>query len=89
MVQTEAYAFRPVPLQGIEEITDRVVAVFIGNNRNCVYDLLLHCQPIVFFKVQEQIFHIYISQCRAVTIPAQRLYNVNPSVKQIFSDSTL
>ncbi len=28
-MQTEAYAFRSVPLQGIEKITDRVVTVFV------------------------------------------------------------
>ena len=47
----EGYAFCSVPLQGIKKITDRVVTVFIGNNRNCVYDFLLYGQSIVFFKI--------------------------------------
>lgn len=86
MVQTVAYAFCAVPLQDIEKITDRVVAVFVGDHRNCVCDFLLNSQPIIFFKVQKQVFDIYISQCRAFTIPAEGLHNVDSFGQEIFPD---
>lgn len=37
-MQTEAYAFRSVPLQGIEKITDRVVTVFITDVYSHIID---------------------------------------------------
>ena len=87
-VQTKAYAFLSVPLQAVQKITDRMIAVFVGYNQCGILDFLLNRQAVVFFKVEKQIFNIHIGQSGAFTIPTKRLYNVGAFRQQIFADST-
>ena len=66
-----------VPLQVVQVIPDRMVAVFIGNNLDGALHLFLAGKPVVFFQIQKQVVHVHVGQSGTGALPAQRLHNVN------------
>lgn len=60
MMQTGAYPGYAVPLQAVQHILDRVIAVFVCHNGESRHQFLFTGQAIVLLKVQEQIFDIGI-----------------------------
>ena len=66
-----------VPLQAVQVIPDRMVAVFIGNNLDGALHLFLAGKPVVFFQIQKQVVHVHVGQRGTGALPAQRFHNVN------------
>ena len=66
-----------VPLQVVQVIPDRMVAVFIGNNLDGALHLFLAGKPVIFFQIQKQVVHVHVGQRGTGALPAQRLHNVN------------
>lgn len=85
-MQAIADALCPVPLQAIEEVPDRVVAVFVGNYHHGILYFFLNAKSIGFLKIQEQIFDVHIGQGWAVPISAEGLHNIRPFGQQILAD---
>jgi hypothetical protein len=66
-----------IPLQAVQVIPDRMVAVFIGNNLDGALHLFLAGKPVIFFQIQKQVVHVHVGQRGTGALPAQRLHNVN------------
>lgn len=60
-----------VPLQAVQVIPDRMVAVFIGNNLDGALHLFLAGKPVVFFQIQKQVVHVHVGQRGTGAFPAQ------------------
>ena len=85
-MQSIADALGSVPLQTVQIIPDRMVAVFIGYDLDCIFYFLFAGQSVVFFQIQKQIFHIHIGQSGAGPFPSQRLHNIHPFGKNVVAD---
>ena len=84
-MQSVAYPLCAIPLQVIQVVPDRVIMIFVGNNANCCRHPFFAVQA-VFFHSAQNVHHIGVGQCRARTLPAHRLYNINAFTQQIQPD---
>ena len=76
-VERKANPFLTIPPESIQEIPDRMMLVFVGDNTNCMLDLLFIDDAVGFFQVEQQILHVGIRQCAALPLPSHGLYNFN------------
>lgn len=76
----------PVPYQGVEEIPDGMIAIFIGHHHDRILQLLFHHQAIGFLEVHEQVLDVHITQSRALPVPAQGLDHIHLPGEQVFAD---
>ena len=60
VMQTRVYLGLAVPLQTVQHILNRVIAVFVCHDGERRHQLLFTGQTVVLFKVKEQIFDIGI-----------------------------
>ena len=58
--QTEADALSPVPCKAVQKIPDGVVLILIRHNPDGGFNLFLTGQPVGFFQIEKQIFHVRI-----------------------------
>lgn len=84
-MQGAAYPCCAIPLQFIQVVPDGVVMILIGNNANCRRHSFFAVQTILFHSTKN-VHHIHVGQCRARTLPAHRLYNINAFTQQIQPD---
>lgn len=84
-MQRVAYPLYAIPLQVIQVVPDRVIMIFVGNNANCCRHPFFAVQA-VFFHSAQNVHHIGVGQCRARTLSAHRLYNINAFTQQIQPD---
>ena len=76
VVQGISDAFRSVPRKAVQAVPDWMVLIFIRHNPDGVFNLFLTGQPIIFFQIKKQIFHIRICQGCTCSVIADGLNDV-------------
>ena len=89
VVQAVPDPLRPVPLLRIQVVLHRVVAVFMGDNRNGIPCLLFVGQPVGFLQVEEQVLHISVRHAASAPCDADVLYDVNTLRQKVLCNGPL
>ena len=85
MVQDVDYPLCSIPLQAVQVVPDGMVVVFVGNNADGRFDLLLAGNAVLLHPPQD-IFHVRVIQRHAGAGPAHRLYDVDAFAQQVQPD---
>ena len=82
MVQDVGNLLVSIPLQAVQVVSDGMVAVLVGNDADGRFNLLF-AGDAVFLHSPQNILHVSVVQRLAGARPANRLYDVDTSCRQI------